>query len=64
MIGFFFIIQPYKQESVDLIKNLKLNPKYYRPYQISKKMRAIAYQLRLSKGNLIHLVFHVSLLKK
>jgi len=49
---------------VALIKNLKLNPKYYRPYQISKKMRAITYQIRLSKGNLIHLVFHVSLLKK
>jgi hypothetical protein len=60
----FLKLQPYRQNSVAVRKNLKLNPKYYGPYQISKRIGMMAYELKLPEGSLIHLVFHVSLLKR
>jgi len=60
----FLKLQPYRQNSVAVRKNLKLNPKYYGPYQISKRIGMMAYELKLPKGSLIHPVFHVSLLKR
>jgi hypothetical protein len=60
----FLKLQPYRQNSVAVRKNLKLNPKYYGPYQISKRIGMMAYELKLPEGSLIHPVFHVSLLKR
>ena len=60
----FLKLQPYRQNNVALKKNLKLNPRYYDPYQISKRIGIMAYELKLPEGSLIHPVFHVSLLKK
>ena len=60
----FLKLQPYRQNNVALRKNLKLNPRYYDPYQISKRIGIMAYELKLPEGSLIHPVFHVSLLKK
>jgi hypothetical protein len=60
----FLKLQPNRQNSVAIRKNLKLNPRYYSPFQISKMIGMVAYELKLPKGCLIHPVFHVSLLKK
>jgi len=50
--------------SVTLRKNFKLNPRFNGPYKITQKVGVVAYRLQLLEGVLIHLVFHISLLKK
>lgn len=57
-------LHPYKQTSLTLRRNLKLNSKYYRPFTIVARIRNVAYKLGLLQGSKIHLVFYVSLLKK
>jgi hypothetical protein len=43
----------------------KLAPRYIEPYQITKRIRSLAYQLVLPETMAgVHPVFHVSLLKK
>lgn len=60
----FLKLQPYRQNSVALRRNLKLNSRYYGPYPIIRRIGLVAYELKLPKGSLVHPVFHVSLLKK
>ena len=46
-------------------KKGKLGPHYIRPLPITKRIGKVAYQLELSKSlKAIHLVFHVSLIRK
>ncbi|KAK8999763.1 hypothetical protein V6N11_065260 [Hibiscus sabdariffa] len=40
-------IQPYRQTSLALRKNLKLSARYYGPYEILQKIGAVAYKLKL-----------------
>ena len=42
----------------------KLSPRFYGPYTIIAKVGLAAYRLQLPKGTQIHLMFHVSLLRK
>ncbi|GJZ81438.1 transposon ty3-I gag-pol polyprotein [Tanacetum coccineum] len=57
-------LQPHRQVTVRLGKYNKLNPKYYGSFQILKRVGQVAYHLELPKTSQIHLVFHVSQLKK
>jgi hypothetical protein len=60
----FLKLQSSRQNNVALRKNLKLNPRYYGPYPIIRRIGMVAYELRLPEGSFVHLVLHISLLKK
>ena len=45
-------------------KDNKLSPKYYGPYKVLQNIVTMAYKLELPPSSLVHLVFHVSCLKK
>ncbi|KAE8709758.1 hypothetical protein F3Y22_tig00110328pilonHSYRG00349 [Hibiscus syriacus] len=57
-------LQPYRQTSITLRKNLKLDARYFGPYKIQKRVGQVAYQLELPPDSKLHPVFHISLLKK
>ncbi|XP_019235960.1 PREDICTED: uncharacterized protein LOC109216270 [Nicotiana attenuata] len=60
----FMKLQPYRQSSVAVRKNLKLSDKFYGSYQIMRKMGKVAYELKLPQNSKIHPIFHVSHIKK
>lgn len=46
-------------------KKEKLSPRYVGPYEIWKRVRKVAYELKLpSELALVHPIFHVCMLKK
>ena len=57
-------LQPYRQFSLKKKGAVKLQPRFYGPYKISRKVGEVAYELDLPTNNKIHNVFHVSCLKK
>jgi hypothetical protein len=61
----FLRLQPYKQMSLkEAKKDNKLSPKYYGPYKVLQKIGTMVYKLELPASSRVHLVFHVSCLKK
>ena len=61
----FLRLQPYKQMSLkNTKKDNKLSPKYYGPCKVLQNIGSMAYKLELPTSSWVHLVFHVSYLKK
>ncbi|KAH0725517.1 hypothetical protein KY284_001382 [Solanum tuberosum] len=56
-------LQPYRQTSLALRKNLKLSSKYYGPYQVINRIGLVSYKLAFPPSSKVHLIFYVSLLK-
>jgi hypothetical protein len=60
----FFCLQPYKKTSIKAQHFQKITPKFYGRYCILKRVGSMAYQLEFRSHSKLHIVFHVSCLKK
>ena len=57
-------LQPYRHASIKRSGAEKLQPCFFGPYRVSRRIGGVAYELELPQGRKIHNVFHVSCLKK
>jgi hypothetical protein len=57
-------LQPYCHTSLGIHKSIKLQSKFYGPFKVLQKIGKVAYKLLLPDSCNIHLVFHVSQLKR
>ncbi|XP_059075155.1 uncharacterized protein LOC131074670 [Cryptomeria japonica] len=57
-------LQPYRQSTLKKSGVEKLNPRFYRPFRVNKRIGEVAYELELPASSRIHNVFHMSRLKK
>jgi hypothetical protein len=57
-------LHPYRHASIKKSGAEKLQPHFFGPYRVSRRVGAVAYELDLLEGRKIHNVFHVSCLKR
>jgi len=57
-------IHPYRMKSLATRVNQKLSARFYDPFEVVERIGEVAYRLKLPQSAKIHLMFHVSLLKK
>lgn len=57
-------LRPYRQLSICLQHHTKLSRCFFGPFQIVRRVGAVAYKLALPPSSKIHPVFHVSVLRK
>jgi hypothetical protein len=57
-------MQPYRHSSLGIHNSLKLHSKFYGPFKVLKRIGQVVYKLLLPDNCTIHLVFHISQLKK
>nr|GEY73258.1 retrotransposable element Tf2 [Tanacetum cinerariifolium] len=57
-------LQPHRQVTVRQGQEHKLSAKYYGPFLIVERVGRVAYKLQLANHSQIHLIFHISQLKK
>ena len=60
----YISLQPYIKISLNKKGVEKLQPRFYAPYKIIRKVGEVAYELELLAESKTHNVFHVSCLKK
>nr|GEX39359.1 hypothetical protein [Tanacetum cinerariifolium] len=57
-------LQPHRQVSIRQGQQHKFSPKYYGPFKVAERIGEVTYRLELPNSSQIHLVFHISQLKK
>jgi hypothetical protein len=57
-------LQPYSQASIKISGAEKLQPRFFGPYKVRRRIGVISYELELPQGRKIHNIFHVLCLKK
>lgn len=60
----YLCLQPYRQKTVAMRKNMKLSPRFFGPFKILQLIGSMAYLLDLPTEARIHPVFHISCLKQ
>jgi hypothetical protein len=57
-------LQPYRQTSIKRSGAKNLQPRFFGPYRVNRKVGAVEYELDFPQSSKIHNVFHVSCLKR